>query len=221
MQKPPIDDLFFALYGYYPAKSGQGFEMLIAAAFKLLAGQERSYDHPWEANAGGTSTESNEKGGVTKITLKMVIHVAEYEQGEFSLIFTDESMEKIARHEPEGLQITSEFEKFYDAQGNVSTTLDELGRLVSVATGDEDFVANGGWILTGQYLAYKNELYGVRGVEYSIPVRAIKYKIIIEDSGQAKLFVRSESGEIDRQIREVDLRKAAFKDGKVEVKMQG
>lgn len=171
MQKSPIDDLFFTLYGYYPAKSGQGFEMLIAAAFKLLADQEMPYDRPWEANAGRTSTEANEKEGVTKITLTMVMHVAEYEHGEFSLIFTDESMEKIARQEPEGLQITSEFEKFYDAQGNVSTTLDELGDLISVATGDEDFVASGGWILTGRYLGYKNELYGVRGVEYSIVSR--------------------------------------------------
>jgi hypothetical protein len=207
--------LFFELYGYYPAKPGQGFEMLIAAAFKLLAGQEMSYDQPWQA--GRTSTEANEKGGVTRITLKMVMHVAEYEQGEFSLIFTDESMEKIAQREPEGLQITSEFEKFYDAQGNVSTTLDELGDLVSVTTGDEDFIASGGWILTGQYLGYKDELYGVRGVEYSIPVRAIKYTIVIESNGQAKLLVRSESGEIDKQIKEVDLRRAAFKDGKVEI----
>lgn len=220
MQKSPIDDLFFQLYGYYPAMSGQGFEMLIAAAFKLLAGQEMAYDRPWQANAGVTSTESDEKGGVTKITLKMVMHVAEYEQGEFSLIFTDESMEKIARQEPEGLQITSEFEKFYDAHGNVSTTLDELGTLIAVAKGDEDFVASGGWILTGKYLAYKNELYSVRGVEYNIPVRAMKYKIVIEDSGLAKLFVKSESGEIDRQIKEVDLRKAAFKDGRVEVKTE-
>jgi hypothetical protein len=217
MQKPPIDDLFFELYGYYPAKSGQGFEMLIAAAFKLLAGQEVSYERPWEGGAGRASTEANKDGGVTTITLKMVMHVAEYEQGEFSLIFTDESTEMIAQREPEGLQITSEIEKFYDAQGNITTTLDELGDLLSVAAGDEDFVASGGWILTGQYLGYKNELYGVRGVEYSIPVRAIKYKIVIENNGQAKLFVRSESGEIDRQIKEVDLRKATFQNGKVAV----
>lgn len=219
MQKPPIDELFFELYGYYPAKSGQGFEMLIAAAFKLLAGQEMLYELPWDANAGRTSTETDERGGVTKITLKMIMHVAEYEHGEFTLIFTDESMEKIAREEPGGLQITTEFEKFYDAHGNISTTLDELRDLVSVVRGDEDFVASGGWVLTRQYLRYKNELYSVRGVEYSIPVRAVKYNIVIEDSGHAKLFVRSESGEIDRQIKEVDLRKAAFKDGKAEVKM--
>ncbi|MEJ1238393.1 hypothetical protein WBG78_09700 [Chryseolinea sp. T2] len=220
MQKPPIDDLFFQLYGYYPPESGQGFQMLIAAAFKLLAGQEMSYDRPW-ANEGRTSTELDENGGVQKIVLTMVMHVAEYEQGEFSLIFTDESNEKIARQEPEGLQLTTEFQKFYDAEGNVSTTLDELQSLVSGASGDEDFVASGGWILTGQYLAYKNELYGVRGIDYSIPVRAIKYKIVIEGGGQAKLLVRSDSGEINRQIKAVDLRKATFKDGKVEPMIKG
>ena len=217
MQKPPIDDLFFKLYGYYPTESGQGFQMLIAAAFKLLAGQEMSYDRP-PVNADRTTTEVDENGGVQKITLSMIMHVAEYEQGEFSLIFTDESKERIARQEPEGLQLTTEFQKFYDAHGNVSITLDELRGLVSGASGDEDFVASGGWILTGQYLAYKNELYGVRGIDYNIPVRALKYKIVIEEGGQARLFVRSDSGEINRQIKEVDLRRATFKDGKVEVK---
>jgi hypothetical protein len=220
MQKSSIDNFFFKLFGYYPEQPGKGFQMLIAAAFKLLAGQEMAYDRASEADTDRTSIEADDEGGVTKITLRMVMHVAEYEQGDFSLIFTDESVEQIALKEPEGLQITSEFEKFYDAQGNISTTLDELRELIAVANHDEDFVASGGWILTGQYLAYKSELYSVRGVDYSIPVRAIKYKIVIEASGQAKLFVRSESGEIDRQIKEVDLRKAAFKDGKVEVKMQ-
>lgn len=216
MQRPPIDKLFYKLYGYYPAKSGQGFEMLIAAAFKLLAGQEMSYNRTWDA--GRASTEANEDGGITKITLTMVMHVAEYEHGDFTLIFTDESMEKIARQEPQGLQLTSEFERFYDVNGNVSTTLDELRDFISIASGDEDFVASGGWILTGQYLGYKNDLYSVRGMEYSIPVRALKYKIIIEDSGLAMLFVKSESGQLDRKVKEVDLRKAAFENGKVEVK---
>ncbi|RAW02075.1 hypothetical protein [Pseudochryseolinea flava] len=221
MQKAPIDDLFFQFYGHYPAKAGQGFQMLIAAAVKLLSGQEMSYDGIGETNAASTSTETNEKGGVTKITLNLVMHVAEYEEGDFSLIFTEESTVKIAQLEPEGLQITSEFEQFYDAQGNVSTTMDELRSLISVVSGDEDFVARGGWILTGEYLAYKNEHYGVRGITYEIPVRAIKYKIVIEDNGQARLFVQSESGHIDRQIKSVDLRGVAFKDGRVEVKNQG
>lgn len=44
MKKSPIDELFFELYGYYPNKSGQSFEMITAAAFKLLLQKDISYD---------------------------------------------------------------------------------------------------------------------------------------------------------------------------------
>jgi len=222
MKKPPIDELFFELYGYYPEKAGQGFEMLVAAALKLLAGRDTPYDNPvneQQAQRDGmrTSTEADHQGGITKITLKMLMHVAEYEQGEFSIVFTDDGYSQLAQQEPQGIEITSEMEEFYDAEGNVSATLDELGDLVSAGgtTGNDDFMAIGTWMLTGKYFKYKGRLYGVRGVEYSVPVRAIKYAIVIEGTGRANLFVKSESGEMDKLIKYVDLRTAVFAGGKV------
>ncbi|MBH8560532.1 restriction endonuclease [Hymenobacter negativus] len=44
IQKSPIDELFFELYGYYPNKAGQAYEMLVAAAFKIVTGQKIKYD---------------------------------------------------------------------------------------------------------------------------------------------------------------------------------
>jgi hypothetical protein len=44
MEKSPIDELFFELYGYYPNKSGQAFEMIVSAAFKLLLDKDINYD---------------------------------------------------------------------------------------------------------------------------------------------------------------------------------
>lgn len=44
MNKSPIDELFNELYGYYPNKSGQSFEMIVAAAFKLLMQTDIGYD---------------------------------------------------------------------------------------------------------------------------------------------------------------------------------
>lgn len=44
MDKSPIDQLFFELYGYYPNKSGQSFEMIVAAALKLLLHKDIDYD---------------------------------------------------------------------------------------------------------------------------------------------------------------------------------
>jgi hypothetical protein len=221
MKKPPIDELFFELYGYYPEKAGQGFEMLVAAALKLLAGRDVPYgnagDKRQEPRDGmRTSTEEDDQGGISKITLRMLMHVAEYEQGEFSIVFTDDGYGQLAQQEPEGIEITSEMEEFYDAEGNVAATLDELGDLVSAGTtGEDDFMAIGTWILIGKYFKYKGRLYGVRGVEYSVPVRAIKYAVVIENDGRANLFVKSESGEMDKLVKYVDLRTVAFAGGKV------
>lgn len=221
MKRPPIDELFFELYGYYPEKAGQGFEMLVAAALKLLAGRDMPYGNAGDEQQGSrdgmrTSTEENDQGGISKITLRMLMHVAEYEQGEFSIVFTDDGYAQLAQQEPEGIEITSEMEEFYDAGGNVAATLDELGDLVAAGTtGEDDFMAIGTWMLIGKYFKYKGRLYGVRGVEYSVPVRAIKYVVVIEGTGRANLFVKSESGEMDKLVKYVDLRTAAFTGGKV------
>lgn len=43
-QKSPLDELFNDLYGYYPNKAGQAYEMLVAAAFKIITGQTLKYD---------------------------------------------------------------------------------------------------------------------------------------------------------------------------------
>jgi Restriction endonuclease. len=42
--KSPIDELFFELYGYYPNKPGQAYELIVAAAFKAITGSQVSYD---------------------------------------------------------------------------------------------------------------------------------------------------------------------------------
>lgn len=42
--KSNIDNLFYELYGFYPNKAGQSYEMLVAAAFKLLFNKDVSYD---------------------------------------------------------------------------------------------------------------------------------------------------------------------------------
>lgn len=44
MKKSPIDELFYELYGYYPTKSGQAYELIVAAAFKALTGEQIKYD---------------------------------------------------------------------------------------------------------------------------------------------------------------------------------
>ena len=54
MNKSPIDELFFELYGFYPNKAGQAYEMLVSAAFKLLFDKEVEYDQRLRGDYSGT-----------------------------------------------------------------------------------------------------------------------------------------------------------------------
>lgn len=51
----PIDDLFFQIFGYHPSKSGKSYEMLAAAATKLLF-PERAVKH--DVNLQGLLSET-------------------------------------------------------------------------------------------------------------------------------------------------------------------
>ncbi len=44
MAKSPIDELFNELYGYYPNKAGQAYELIVAAAFKAITNEKIEYD---------------------------------------------------------------------------------------------------------------------------------------------------------------------------------
>ena len=44
VKKSPIDNLFFELYGYYPKKSGAAYELLVAAALKVVTGENVKYN---------------------------------------------------------------------------------------------------------------------------------------------------------------------------------
>lgn len=44
MEKSPIDKLFFELYGYYPNKAGTAYELLVAAALRVVTGEKIRYD---------------------------------------------------------------------------------------------------------------------------------------------------------------------------------
>jgi hypothetical protein len=44
MSKSTIDELFYNLYGFYPNKAGQAYEMIVAAALKVITKDDIKYD---------------------------------------------------------------------------------------------------------------------------------------------------------------------------------
>ena len=302
MDKSPIDELFFELYGYYPNKAGQSFEMIVAAAFKLLLNKDVEYDQrvrgeysetfyqldglikddndksmveakdytiderkvgrgdiqklqgaltdlpidkgifasatdftkPAKKYAGSSvtnpmnkeielfhirpSTEEDEKGRIKKIIVNIGMHFADYQHGNYQFIWTEDGWAKLEQDGIAGKPITMRIEEFYDKDGNVITNLQELTSKHSPGTSwEEGYVAKGCWILNGGHFKYNGEFYAIRGLQYEIPFLISNSELVIEGGGNPKIYIKSETGSIDKLITDEDLKKVKFKDGKIDV----
>jgi len=52
-EKSEIDELFFRLMGYYPAKAGQAYEMISAAALGIVKAQIAEHNKFMKGESGG------------------------------------------------------------------------------------------------------------------------------------------------------------------------
>lgn len=302
MAKSPIDELFFELYGYYPNKAGQSFEMIVAAAFKLLLDKDIDYDKRERGEYSETvyqldgvvndnseksmieakdytlderkvgrgdiqklqgalsdlpvdkgifasatdytkpaikyadsssinplqkqielfhirpSTEEDEKGRIKKIVVNTSMHVADFQNGKYQFVWTKEGWEALEKDDIAGKQITMRIEEFYDKDGNVITNLHELTSKYPPGTTWEDgYIAKGTWILKDGYFKHDEKLYAIRGLQYEVPYLVSTQQLIIEGGGTPKIYIKSESGTIDKLITDKDLKKVKFKNGKVDL----
>jgi len=301
MDKSPIDELFFELYGYYPNKAGQSFEMIVAASFKLLLDKDVEYDQRVRGEHSGTvyqldglikddsdksmveakdytlddrkvgrsdiqklqgaltdlpvdkgvfasatdftkpakkyaessssnpmhkqielfhirpSTEEDEKGRIKKIIVNIGMHVADYQHGKYQFVWTKEGWAKLEKDDIAGKEISMRIEEFYDKDGNVLTNLYELtSKHPPGTTWEKGFVAKGTWILNGGHFKHNGELYAIRGLQYEVPYLISNSELVIEGGGNPKVYIKSETGSIDKLITDKDLKKVKFKDGKID-----
>ncbi|MEQ9166889.1 MAG: restriction endonuclease [Fulvivirga sp.] len=63
MKKSPIDVLFYELFGFYPNKAGSAYEILTAAAIRIITGEEVELDQRVKGNYSDTIYQVD---GVTK-----------------------------------------------------------------------------------------------------------------------------------------------------------
>src|SRR6188474_416562 len=54
MSISPIDELFKEMFGYYPNKAGQGYELIVAAAIHIVTGEQTSSNDHYRGLYSGT-----------------------------------------------------------------------------------------------------------------------------------------------------------------------
>lgn len=298
-QKSPIDELFHELYGYYPPKAGQAYEMIVSAAFKLLLDKDIEYDQRLRgvysqtvyqldglvkddsnkimvevkdytvdkrkvgrgdlqklqgaltdlsvdsgvfASATGftkpaskyadssdenpmiknielfdirPSTEEDEKGRINKIIVNMSMHIADYERGKYQPIFTKEGFKSLENAGLANKPVKMKLENFFDKDWNIILTITELTRKYPPGTTwEENYIANGCWIING-YFEIETNLYEIKGLQYEVPFSVGHQELIIECGGSPKIYIKSQTGEINKLITDKDLKKVKFINNKV------
>jgi hypothetical protein len=76
MERSKNDELFFETFRYYPTKAGQAYEMLVAAAWKLLFNQDIAYNQFVKGEYSGTTYQLD---GLTEADgMKTMIEAKDY-----------------------------------------------------------------------------------------------------------------------------------------------
>jgi hypothetical protein len=298
--KSPLDELYYEIYGEYPPKSGQAYERLVAAAFKVLLGFDVAYDQrkrglysdtvyqldsmlqkdgeesmvevkdytidkrpvgrddlqkmqgaltdlavtkglfasatnytgPAKKYAESSklnpahkevdlfhvrpSTIEDEQGRVKTIVINMKMIVHDYANAQFKPIWTNKGEELLKLNGYEGKTMSLSFSQFFKPDRSIYITIPELTKEHPPMPVEENgYRAKGCWVLDGASILVSDEFYEIKGLEYEVPFNVHEDVITIESEGQAKLFVKSEDGKIDKLVSDFDLRKLKFVNGEV------
>ena len=76
MRKSPIDNLFFELFDYYPKKAGQAFEIISAAAIKIITNKKVMLDQRAKGKYSDTSYQLD--GEIISDDKKEMLEVKDY-----------------------------------------------------------------------------------------------------------------------------------------------
>lgn len=286
----PIDKLFRDLYGYLPAKDGEAYELLAAAACKLLAPScpvfhdsrvrgelsKSMYFLDVHTAKGGSSAAGEAKDytadkrkvgrgdfqklggalgdlpvakgtffsatGFTKPALQYAaaaativgkpiepIHLRPSEEADhegrlesirvqihieqpsvaFGVDLTDEGRAKLKAMGRGSFKHA--VDRLYRADGNVMKSMEELippECWKSMYAGPPE----GSVPLSGAFVKVDEELIGIRGLTYQVTSNVTTHEVVIQPNGEAKLFIKSVDGSIDKLLTDTDLRKIRFTD---------
>lgn len=294
-QKSSIDELFFELYGFYPNKAGQAYEIICAAAIKLLTGKQVKFDQYVKGKFSSTSyqldgeilsdkekemleakdytidkrkvgrgdlqklsgalsdleidkglfasatdftkpankyaksssinpnqkqielyhirpsTELDENGRIKKFIIKMHFAVPNFEKGQYSYEWTDKAIEIFKEKDLLDKEVTMTLSEFYDKDGNIIITLLDFTRNNQPDYKNfQDEYAVGFWDLSGYYIKFDEEFYGIKKIHYKIPYDRGTNEFTIESEGKPKIFIKSADGSVDKLLTDKQFKELTF-----------
>lgn len=189
-----------------------------AAKAKEIVGSDISL---WEVRP---VVDGDMEGRLQTIIVNMHVSVPDYERAKFDPVWTAQGREKLLAMVQEGiigttLQMT--IGTILRGDGTLMITLHDL---TVRGFGDAaDGVSQGSFVLRGGHIRVKDTLIPVHGITYNVPYKETEVReIVIRADGTATLLTRSLDGQVDKVIRDADLKRVLFsEDGQVTLKPKG
>lgn len=158
------------------------------------------------------STEKDEEGRIKEIHIELFIETNDYANAVFTPLFAEGAFNIFQEMRyKEGDKASFPIDGFYRADGSVIETVHNLTS--SLKADSNSGMYAGKWVFSEPtYIYCCNKLVPIKYVEYKIPTKLIKQKIVIK--GKPLIYVRSNDGSVDKIITEEQFKNIKFeKDG--------
>jgi hypothetical protein len=155
------------------------------------------------------SVEADEEGRLKSVVIKLNILSVDHKNSRFVPILTSRGNDLLKQTHRVGDSIQTKLEKFYRADGTVLLTIFELTSRIDRER--KTTVAQGSWIPSEPaFMMIGDQLIEISELKYFIPLAVMEIQFVVEAAGKAQLLIRSEDGEIDKLLTDVDLKKITF-----------
>lgn len=153
------------------------------------------------------STPQDRKGRIETIRVEMHITDYEYDEGIYNVIFKKGEMQRLhndmlkSGHTDVRLQIV----EFYDKNGRVVANMMEVSKEQMKGVEEKDgFIS--GRLNIDAYIRCGNDLYGIDGIDYRIPVVNVVESFEVNKEGEPVVYVKCDAKGVNKLINDKELK---------------
>jgi hypothetical protein len=169
------------------------------------------------------STEKDEEGRVKTVILEFTITSLSFIGASFSPIFTKDGYSNMGKLFPTG-QVQIKTNAIYNSNGSIYLTMEDWTKSLNYEYSlddEEKEEISGKADFNEKYLKISEQLIGIKGINYKVPIQRSTEKVIIQQDGKACVYVKNEEGTVDTLLTDLQLKSIVFDKDTNEINING
>jgi len=165
------------------------------------------------------STLQDEKGRVKVVILDFCLVLLDFSKALFNPSFTKDGLNNLMKIFPNGKRAIK-IDTLYNCDGSIFISIYDWTKTLNsnlLKTSEEKI--SGKVDFLGKYINVNDNLIGITGVSYEIPIQKIVERMEIKRDGNACLYVKNEDGTVDTLLTDVQMKNIYFDESEREIKL--